>query len=110
MGFVALRRLDKAIFVAKISVSKDDQRKGVGTALLEHVDAEVKRRGGDVVSLTTFRDVPWNGKWYERTGFVELSDQEVEARLGPEHVAILQKSRENHQRPGWRWMAMAKWF
>jgi hypothetical protein len=32
------------------------------------------------VTLTTFRDVPWNRPWYERLGFRVLGEDE----LGPE--------------------------
>jgi hypothetical protein len=32
----------------------------------------VVRRSGPGLTLLTFRDVPWNGPWYLRHGFVEL--------------------------------------
>ncbi len=61
-GFVALRLLDGFVFVAMISVREPDQKEGVGTALLAHAIAQSKTRGYKIISLTTFKDVPWNGK------------------------------------------------
>jgi GNAT superfamily N-acetyltransferase len=46
----------------------DAARKGIGSQLLK----EVVRRSGPGLTLLTFRDVPWNGPWYLRHGFVEL--------------------------------------
>lgn len=110
VGFVAVRCLDRAKFIAMICVAQECQGKGVGTALLDRVIAETKAQGGGTLSLTTFRDVPWNGKWYQRMGFREMSDQEVEHELGSEHLDMLERSREKHERPGsqWRWIVMSQ--
>jgi hypothetical protein len=45
--------------------------------------------GHPAVTLTTYRDVPWNGPWYRRRGFVDLAD----ADLGPGLRAILERER-----------------
>jgi hypothetical protein len=33
-----------------------------------------RSHGFDAVTLTTFRDVPWNGPFYEKLGFRPLTD------------------------------------
>lgn len=108
LGFIALRRLDEAVFIAMIGVREDFQKNGIGTLLLSRAIADAKREGARMMSLTTFADVPWNGPWYRRMGFVELSVEEVEVKLGPEHVAMFQESRGAHERPTWRWIVMAQ--
>ncbi len=60
------------------------ERKGLGSALLEAV-CEL----GDV-TLTTFRDVPWNAPWYARRGFEVLDP----AEWGPELEALVAHERE----------------
>jgi hypothetical protein len=46
-------------------------------AAIEHARREQMR----AVTLTTFRDVPWNAPFYQRMGFVEVAPGEQEAHL-----------------------------
>ncbi|EME83330.1 uncharacterized protein MYCFIDRAFT_174786 [Pseudocercospora fijiensis CIRAD86] len=71
-----------------ISVSLAHNNKGVGGLLLNVVfdwaRDQARSRGGSArVSLFTYPDVPWNGKWYEKRGFKEV----LPIDLGPEHIA-----------------------
>ena len=65
MGFVAMRRLDEAVFVAMIYVAAVDQGRDVGTDLVRRVITIARGQGSGVVPLVTFRDVSWNWKWYQ---------------------------------------------
>jgi GNAT superfamily N-acetyltransferase len=69
----------RAAHVEQVSVDPDHAGLGLGRRLLEHVVAVAQGRGFDAVTLTTFRDVPWNAPYYARCGFRELP----EAELGP---------------------------
>lgn len=64
VGFIAVGDVDHATHVHQVSVHPDSARQGIGAALIEHVT-----RGDRPVTLTTFRDVPWNEPYYERLGF-----------------------------------------
>ena len=44
-------------------------RRGVGRALVDEVVAWTAAQDLPSVTLTTFRDVPWNGPYYEKLGF-----------------------------------------
>lgn len=72
VGLAATTVLDGATHVEQLAVDPAHGRRGVGGALLERVCAEAAVRGHNRVTLTTFRDLPWNGPWYERRGFVAL--------------------------------------
>lgn len=72
--------LDGRLHLHQIAVHPVHVRSGIGTALMAAV---MERAGSAGVTLTTFRDVPWNGPWYARLGFVELTD------LGPELAALV---------------------
>jgi len=64
VAFIAVGEVDDGIHVHQVSVHPSHARQGIGAALIEHVT-----RPGRVVTLTTFRDVPWNQPYYERLGF-----------------------------------------
>jgi predicted N-acetyltransferase YhbS len=57
-------------------VSHEAQGKGAGRALIAGVVAEARARGLQAVTLTTFRDIPWNAPFYARCGFVEVPEAE----------------------------------
>jgi GNAT superfamily N-acetyltransferase len=47
-------------------------RRGIGTALLRAACDWARGAGHGEVTLTTFRDVPWNMPFYAKAGFEEL--------------------------------------
>jgi GNAT superfamily N-acetyltransferase len=69
-GLAATLTLDGATHLEQLAVHPDHGRRGIGGALLEAVCADAADAGHDRVTLTTFRDLPWNGPWYEHRGFI----------------------------------------
>jgi GNAT superfamily N-acetyltransferase len=65
---------DRAAHVEQICVHPDHARRGIGAALLDHVERWAATRGLEALTLTTFRDIPWNGPYYRRLGFHEVAD------------------------------------
>ena len=86
--------VDGCAHVEQVSVAPAHARRGLGAALVDHLAAVAGVRGRPAVTLTTFRDVPWNAPYYERLGFtvVEPADQ------GPELRALV--AAEAHRIPG----------
>ena len=78
-GYVYSIVLDGTTHVEQVTVDPAFARRGVGARLLDHL--------GDPLTLTTFRDVPWNGPYYERLGFRPVAD------LGPELAAQVEEER-----------------
>jgi hypothetical protein len=70
VGFAAVVDLDGHPHLEQISVRADQGRRGIGSLLLR----EVMRGSGPGLTLLTFRDLPWNGPWYMKHGFVELPE------------------------------------
>ncbi len=58
-----------ALHIEQVSVDPAFARRRFGRRLIEHVVDEARARGLPFVTLTTFRDVPWNAPYYERCGF-----------------------------------------
>jgi GNAT superfamily N-acetyltransferase len=85
VGFVLVDVVDGLAHVEQVSVDPAYGRRGLGATLIEHVADWAAGRGVAALTLTTFRDVPWNGPYYARLGFRVLSD----AERGPELAALM---------------------
>jgi ribosomal protein S18 acetylase RimI-like enzyme len=68
---------ERAAHVEQVSIDPAYARRGLGRQLLDHVAEVARQRGLDVVTLTTFRDVPWNAPYYLRCGFRVLDGDEI---------------------------------
>jgi GNAT superfamily N-acetyltransferase len=69
IAYILIDVIDGNAHIEQVSVHPDHGRRGVGQALIDHVGAWAKRRGLLALTLTTFRDVAWNGPYYARCGF-----------------------------------------
>lgn len=72
LGFVAMRVLDELLYLDNISVESSASGMGIGATLLSAVIEHAKRLGVRAVSLTTFREPPWNGPWFRKHGFLTM--------------------------------------
>ncbi|MFZ5728170.1 MAG: GNAT family N-acetyltransferase [Pseudomonadota bacterium] len=68
-AFLAARQEPDSLHILEFDVRREEQGRGVGRALLSFAIAEARRRGFGGLSLTTFRDVPWNAPFYASAGF-----------------------------------------
>jgi ribosomal protein S18 acetylase RimI-like enzyme len=85
VGYVEASTVDGRAHVDQVSVVPEAGRRGIGTALVRRVEDWGRERGLDGTTLTTFRDVPWNGPWYRRLGYRELAEDEI----GPELRSVI---------------------
>jgi GNAT superfamily N-acetyltransferase len=85
VGFALVDVVDGSPHLAEMDVLPAHGQRGIGRALLEAVCAQAAVAGHRTLTLTTFRDVPWNAPFYARAGFRELAAPE----LGPGLAAIL---------------------
>ncbi|MCZ7438529.1 GNAT family N-acetyltransferase [Micromonospora sp. WMMC241] len=77
IGFVLVDLVDGAAHVQQLSVDPAYARRGIGRGLLDEVARWAAGQGLPALTLTTFRSVPWNGPYYARCGFRELSAAEL---------------------------------
>jgi GNAT superfamily N-acetyltransferase len=80
IGYVLVDVVDGCAHIEQVSVHPDHQGAGVGRALVDRVRAWAVDAGLPAITLTTFRDVPWNAPLYRHLGFRDLADDEI----GPE--------------------------
>lgn len=72
---------------SRFSVAPAHARRGVGAALINRLGADAAAQNRPALTLTTFRDVPWNAPYYTRLGFVVLGP----AEQGPELRALIER-------------------
>lgn len=58
----------------QLAVDHAHGRRGLGAALVNACCERARQRGYNQLSLTTFRDVPYNAPWYARLGFVIIDE------------------------------------
>ncbi|WP_335937856.1 GNAT family N-acetyltransferase [Streptomyces sp. PTD5-9] len=69
--------VDGAAHVEQVTVHPSAARRGLGRGLIDHLAAWAAGQGLEALTLTTFRDVPWNAPYYARLGFRILDDAEL---------------------------------
>jgi len=70
-----------SVHLEEIDVHPAHGRRGLGTMLLLHVCRWAALQGYESVTVTTFRDVPWNMPFYARLGFVVVPRQDLSPAL-----------------------------
>lgn len=84
-GYVMAEVLDGNAHVAQVSVDPAWSRRGTGRRLVAVVEDWGRAAGRPATTLTTFRDVPFNGPYYARLGYREVAPEEI----GPELAATM---------------------
>lgn len=87
IGFINIQMLDNSLHINEVSVCQTCQGKGIGKQLIQHIIAYAQEQGVHSVSLTTFRDIPWNAPYYQRLGFRLMAESD----LSDEIKSILQE-------------------
>jgi GNAT superfamily N-acetyltransferase len=83
VGFALVRYVVGVPHLDEVDVLPEYGRQGIGSRLLETVCAWAAAAPYPAVTLSTFRDVPWNAPFYARRGFrivsaADLSDDHVQ--------------------------------
>ncbi len=74
VGFVSIDVVDGCAHIDQLSVLTEHGGQGIGRALLDRAVRWARDTGLAAVTLTAFRDVPWNAPFYRRAGFEVVDD------------------------------------
>lgn len=77
VGYVVADVVDGCGHVEQLSVAPEHQGRGLGRALIDRVERWARDAGMPALTLTTFRDVPWNAPLYAHLGFRTLDEDEL---------------------------------
>jgi ribosomal protein S18 acetylase RimI-like enzyme len=100
-GFLSAIEVDNQLHIQELSVSQHFQGQGIGRKLLLTAIERSRNRELYGLTLTTFRDLPWNAPFYQQLGFETLSVTQLDPRL----KAVLSQE-ITHGLPGERRCAM----
>lgn len=72
-GFVMFRPVEARAYVEQLDVLPAFAGRRIGAALLDVAADQARAAGLAGLSLSTFREVPWNAPYYRRLGFVAVT-------------------------------------
>jgi len=98
IGFAAVILLDGSAHLHEIDVLPAHGRRGIGRALVLRVAQWARASGFASLTLSTFRQLPWNEPFYASLGFAEIADRDV----GPQLRAAMAKEAEQGLDPSRR--------
>ena len=82
VAYILVKLVDGLAHVEQVSVDPAYAHRRLGRDLIDHVE---RWTTAPALTLTTFRDLPWNGPYYERVGFTVLAPED----RGPELVLLM---------------------
>jgi GNAT superfamily N-acetyltransferase len=81
VGFALAEMIGTTPHLAEIGVLPVHARRGLGRRLVAAVMDWARARNAESVTLSTFRDLAWNGPFYAKLGFREIPADELPAEL-----------------------------
>jgi GNAT superfamily N-acetyltransferase len=106
VGYAGAELRGGLAYLEEMDVLPEHGRRGLGRRLVEAVCDWARDRGYAVVTLTTFRDVPWNGPFYEKLGFRPVPPE----AWTPEMAAIRRQEEVVMQLPWQRRAFYQRWL
>lgn len=83
-GFLVAQPFSRELHIWEMDVAPAFQRRGVGSGLVRAAMIDARNTGFRALTLTTFRDLAWNGPFYARLGFEEVTALDAHPRLAGE--------------------------
>jgi len=83
-GFLASQPFQRELHIWEMDVLPKFQKRGIGAGLVRACLVDARNSGFHAVTLTTFRDLPWNAPFYARLGFEEVPALDAHPRLASE--------------------------
>lgn len=77
VGYLAGEVHGDLAVIHQVSIHTDHHRLGLGAKLIETAITAARHAGATVIGLTTYRDIPWNGPYYARLGFIEVTGAHI---------------------------------
>jgi len=81
VGFLCAESAAKDLHIGVLAVRRKWQGKGIGRRLMKTVIEHAHRNEFISVTLTTFREVPWNEPFYRSLGFEMVDREKIDPRL-----------------------------
>lgn len=83
-AFVMYRPVGDSLYIEQIDVLPAFERRRIGATLIDAVADQARAAGRARLTLSTFRETPWNAPYYRRLGFRDIDDK----KLAPDLLEI----------------------
>lgn len=83
-GFLVAQPFSRELHIWEMDVHPRFGRRGIGAGLVRAAQIDARNTGFRALTLTTFRDLPWNAPFYARLGFEEVTALDAHPRLAGE--------------------------
>lgn len=70
-----------ALHIWQMAVHRDQQGRGIGRRLVAAAKQFATEHEVNALTLTTFKEVPWNEPYYQKLGFITLGYEDLGSRL-----------------------------
>ncbi|NPT62028.1 GNAT family N-acetyltransferase [Paraburkholderia elongata] len=81
VAFVMFEPQPAHFYVQELDVLTSHAGQRIGAALIEQVAQLARARQITQLTLSTFREVPWNAPYYRRLGFRDIAEADLDATL-----------------------------
>jgi GNAT superfamily N-acetyltransferase len=82
VGFAQIKMIEaSAVHLEELDVHPDHGRRGLGSMLVMAVCEWAAAKGYEAITLTTFRDIPWNMPFYASLGFTVVPSEALTLAL-----------------------------
>ncbi|MCC3774376.1 GNAT family N-acetyltransferase [Streptomyces sp. UNOB3_S3] len=103
VAYLIAEHIDGNFHVEQVSVRPESARQRIGRSLLDHLARRAEAEGIPALTLTTFKDVPWNAPYYARCGFQPVAEH----ALGP-GLRTVREREAAHGLDRWPRLAMCR--
>ncbi len=83
-GFLVSEPFGRELHIWEMDVHPDFQQRGIGAGLIRACQIDARNTGFRALTLTTFHDLAWNGPFYAKLGFDEVTALDAHPRLASE--------------------------
>jgi len=81
IGFVCAESADSNLHICELAVRREWQHQGIGRRLMKATIEHARGNQFQAVTLTTFKEIPWNEPFYRSLGFEIIDQEKLNARL-----------------------------
>ena len=81
VGFLCAEAAGNELHICELAVSRAWQHQGIGRQLMKNTIEYAHRNQFQALTLTTFREVPWNEPFYRSLGFEIIASEKLSPRL-----------------------------
>lgn len=77
VGYAIACEVDDTLYLQQIDVYPEHGCRGIGSTLVDTVCTWAKQHSYRIISLSTFRDIPWNAPFYSKLGFRPVDEAKL---------------------------------